>query len=88
VLAETIERWKAEFRQEGLQEGRREGQLLGARLLLRQLQKRFGELPAWVPPRVEQAPPAQLESWGERLFDVRSLDELFNGERNAAQDLR
>jgi predicted transposase YdaD len=84
MLSETIELWKAEFRREGLQEGRQQGLQEGlregeARILLRQLHKRFGELPQHVSLRVQQATAEELESWGERLLDadVQSLDGLF-----------
>jgi hypothetical protein len=63
-----------EGRQEGLQAGRQEGE---ARLLLRQLAGRFGDLPQWVQERVQQADVPQLERWGERLLDARTLTELF-----------
>jgi hypothetical protein len=63
--------------EEGLQKGLQEGE---ARLLIRQLQKRFGALPESVHVRVSQAPPERLELWGERLLDVASLDALFDGE--------
>jgi predicted transposase YdaD len=71
-----------EGRQEGRQEGLREGQLKGlqqgeARLLLRLLESRFGELPQWVQERVQQADVSQLEHWGERLLGARTLAELF-----------
>ena len=72
---------RREGRQEGLQQGLQEGE---ARLLLRQLQKRFGEVPDWVRSRLNDAPLEQLESWGERLLDAASLEALFSEERSAA----
>ncbi|HEY0940602.1 MAG TPA: DUF4351 domain-containing protein [Steroidobacter sp.] len=48
--------------------------------MLRQLRRRFGELPEWVQPRLRQAPSEQLERWGERLLEVDTLDALFEGE--------
>jgi hypothetical protein len=34
-------------------------------------------LPQWVQERVQQADVPQLERWGERLLDARTLTELF-----------
>ena len=72
--------WKAEARREGLAEGRQEGEVT---LLLRLLRKRFGELPDWVRPRLEQASTEQLECWAEDLLNAESLDLLFKGETAA-----
>lgn len=77
MLADRIEEWGEEFKREGLQEGRQAGE---AAMLLRLLRKRFGELPEWVPTRLQQANPEQLERWGERLLGVDSLDRLFDPE--------
>lgn len=71
MLADRIEEWGEEFKREGRQEGE-------ATLLLRQLRKRFGELPDWVSTRLQQATPEQLEHWGERLLEVDSLSALFD----------
>jgi predicted transposase YdaD len=93
MLADRIQEWGEEFKREGLAKGHQQGLLKGleeglekglqegeARLLIRQLQKRFGALPESVHVRVSQAPPERLELWGERLLDVASLDALFDGE--------
>jgi hypothetical protein len=48
-------------------------------LLLRLLKTRFGELPAAVCARLNSAQPEQLEEWAERLLNVTSLNELFEG---------
>lgn len=71
MFADRIQEWGEEFKREGQQEGE-------ARLLLRLLQKRFGELPDWVPSRLQQADSEQLERWGERLLEVDSLSRLFD----------
>ncbi|HEY0942356.1 MAG TPA: DUF4351 domain-containing protein, partial [Steroidobacter sp.] len=77
MLADRIQEWGEEFKREGMQEGMQAGE---AQLLLRQLRRRFGELPDWVQPRLRQAPSEQLECWGERLLEVDTLDALFEGE--------
>ena len=73
----TIERWIAEFREEGLREGwlegvrdgiregRREGKAL---LLAKQMTERFGDLPEAVLAKLESASSDQLQSWACRLL--------------------
>ncbi len=65
-------------RDEGEQKGRREGRREGSSaLLLKQLQHRFGSLPAGTLEKLQNADPATLEKWGERILDARSLEEIF-----------
>jgi len=65
---------REEGRQEGRQEGRREGIVS---LLLTQLAQRFGQVPDWASQKLKSAPPESLESWGRRVFEARSLEEIF-----------
>jgi hypothetical protein len=82
MLADQFQEWREEFERKasqdglrrGLQEGFREGE---ARLLLHLLASRFGDLPQSVQERVRQADVSQLERWGERLLDARTLEDLF-----------
>jgi hypothetical protein len=86
MLAERIEGWFEEAtrkgvlqgiqqgKQEGLQEGMQQGEGL---LLRRQLQRRFGVLPETIDTRLSQASLAQLETWGDRVLDAKSLNEVF-----------
>jgi hypothetical protein len=77
MLAERFDRWEEEFRQEGREAGRQEGE---ATLLTRLLHKRFGDLPAAILARLGAAPAAQIERWGDRLFDATTLSEVFDTE--------
>ena len=63
-----------EGKQEGKQEGRQEGEIT---ILRKQLSKRFGELPAWVEDRLINLSTSELEDLSLRVFDVKTLDELF-----------
>ena len=58
----------------GLEQGRNEGE---AKLLRRQLECRFKKLPKWVAGKLAAATPAQLEEWGIRLLDEKSLRAIF-----------
>jgi len=61
-------------RREGLQEGLQKGEI---KILSNQLGKRFGELPAWVEDRLINLSTSELEDLSLRVFDVKTLDELF-----------
>jgi hypothetical protein len=56
--------------EKGLQQGE-------ATVLVRQLTKRFGVLPAAVQDRLAQASTAQLEVWAERILDAETLEAVF-----------
>lgn len=64
---------------EGQTEGRAEGLVWGeARVLRRQLTRRFEPLPAWVEAKLAAAAePAQLEGWAERVLDAATLEAVF-----------
>ena len=74
VLAENIERWNRELREEGFQEGIPEG---AARLLLHQLRAKFGLLELEVEDRVRSVDMECLLEWGERFVRAESLTEVF-----------
>ncbi|MBF0132276.1 MAG: DUF4351 domain-containing protein [Magnetococcales bacterium] len=59
---------------DGHQEGERDGE---AKILMRQLQRRFGIVPEWVREKVAKAELSFLENWSLRIFDAQSLDDIF-----------
>ena len=61
-------------REEGRLEGREEGRELA---LARLLTRRFGPLPEWVAPRVQQASATQLDTWLDRVLDAPTLEAVF-----------
>ena len=78
MLATRAEDWKRQWLQEGRAEGLMEGRVEGeAALLLRLLERRFGALPAEVRDRVAGADAAALETWGLRVLDAGSLDDVL-----------
>ncbi len=61
------------------EEGREEGRLQQTiALVMRLLQKRFGEIPAAITSQVEDLPLDDLEKLGEDFLDFTSLDDLVN----------
>lgn len=83
---EWVEQWKREGLEQGLEQGLErgleqgleQGQLRGeANLLLRQLARRFGEVPGELEARVHGAGFDELHLWGERVLEASSLAEVF-----------
>ena len=64
----------AEYYQRGRQEGRQEGELA---LLRRQIEKRFGTIPAWAEEKLAAQTTAQLEQVSVRLLEVTTLEDLL-----------
>lgn len=82
MITERIERWEAQFIQQGVvqgvQRGKLEGQLEGqAQALRRLLTRRFGELPVGVLVQISEAHQTQVEMWLDRSVDAISLGAVF-----------
>ncbi|MBF0420104.1 MAG: DUF4351 domain-containing protein [Magnetococcales bacterium] len=58
-----------------LQEGEQIGE---AKILTRQLQRRFGILPEWVREKIAKANQPSLEEWSLRFVDAQTLDDVFS----------
>jgi hypothetical protein len=58
----------------GVRQGRVEGQV---EMLLSQIEKRFGKIPAAVAQRIAALKPAQLKRVGLRLLDAQRIEDLF-----------
>ncbi|MBF0153983.1 MAG: Rpn family recombination-promoting nuclease/putative transposase [Magnetococcales bacterium] len=54
---------------------RQEGE---ASLLLRLMRRRFGQLPDWVATKIKGADTHLLETWSDRIFDAKSVEEIFS----------
>ncbi len=75
TLAEEL---RAEGREQGLEQGLTQGCLQERReILLRQLRRRFGELPPSVIERIHAATAERLIAWVDGIFDARSLDDAI-----------
>jgi hypothetical protein len=70
TIMSTLERTYQKGRAEGHAEGR-------AATILRQLQKRFGPLPAGTDGRVRRGSEAELTRWTDRILDARTLADVF-----------
>jgi flagellar biosynthesis/type III secretory pathway protein FliH len=82
-VQEGIQAGRQEGFQEGLQEGRQEGRQEGflqgeLRLLRRQIEKRFGTIPAWAEERLASRTTAELEDLGVKALDAVSLEDLLS----------
>ncbi len=64
--------------QKGLQQGRQEGRQEGeAAILIKQMQRRFGDVPAAYAQRIKQADANTLLGLAEKILDAKNLSELF-----------
>jgi predicted transposase YdaD len=80
IFMTTADRLREQGRNLGLAEGRAEGKAAGvAATLLRQLNLKFGPLPAAALARIEAAVPEELEQWTDRVLTAGSLDEVIQG---------
>ncbi|HYO14664.1 MAG TPA: DUF4351 domain-containing protein [Thermoanaerobaculia bacterium] len=78
MLAESIDRWNREIREQGRQEGWQEGRQEGeARLVLRQLRLKFGPLEPEIEDRVRSADAERLLEWGDRVLTAENLQDVF-----------
>ncbi|GHU30313.1 transposase [Betaproteobacteria bacterium] len=91
MLAERIESWFDEATRKGLQKGMQEGMQQGiqkgqtegeARLLSKQMERRFGPLPAAIADRLAHATQVELEAWGEAILSAPSLAAIFDPPRH------
>jgi len=90
MLETNIDRWEAQAIAKGMEQGMQQGIQKGmqtgiqqgmqqgeALLLQRLLTRRFGALSATQLASIAAATPAQLEIWGDRVLEAKSLDEVF-----------
>jgi hypothetical protein len=74
MMEQQVERWNRVLLDKGRQEGLREGE---ARLVLRQLEEKFGVLDIQSRERIQTADADQLLEWGARLMKARRLRDVF-----------
>ena len=64
--------------QQGMEKGIEKGIIYERTLLNRLLTRRFGQLPSDTIRRLEQAGPDTLLSWGEKILDAKTIEEVFS----------
>jgi len=70
--------WEKKATEKGLEQGLEQGIPKGeSRLLRLLLTRRYGALPGWIEERLDKATIEELERWGERFVDAKSLEEVF-----------
>ncbi|MEO5352994.1 MAG: Rpn family recombination-promoting nuclease/putative transposase [Magnetococcus sp. XQGC-1] len=82
MLAERVQEWTKQWREEGWLLGRQEGFQEGLQegktaLLLHLLQRRFGPVPEWVRVKVTSADLETLDLWTDNILDADSLQGIF-----------
>jgi predicted transposase YdaD len=75
IIGHAIKKGLQQGIQEGLQQGRRQE---GISMLRRQIEKRFGPLPASAEEHLTRLSIAELEDLSLRVLDAKSTDELFD----------
>jgi predicted transposase YdaD len=76
-MSTFAERFREEGRSQGIQQGVQQGMQRGeAAILLRQLARKFGPLPATVRERIETADAETLLQWSERVLTASALDDV------------
>jgi hypothetical protein len=73
-VEEAVMNWYQEQIEQTRKDARRDGE---QGLLLKQLRKRFGELPPDVVARVDEADVSLLDLWGERVLTAARLDDVL-----------
>ena len=74
MLATRVKQWEKELINKGIEKGVLVGE---AKLLHRQLRLRFGTLPAWAEGKIAAAQADALETWGARVLDAKTLEQVF-----------
>jgi len=78
MLQENLKVWRDKQQQEWLQTGEQTGEKKGeAKMLIRQLQHRFGQVPEQITARIKQADLKLLETWIDNFVFAQSLDDVF-----------
>ena len=76
-MMEITTSWERKGRVKGRAEGKVEGKVEGqANILLRQLKKKFGNIPVEVEDKVRNLSVEKQQELAEAIFDLKSIDEI------------
>ena len=82
MLSERVKEWTEQWKQQGLDQGLAQGLEAGRRreagLVLKQLQRRIGLIPAALTEQIQDLPLERIEALGEALLDFTALADLEN----------
>ena len=78
MLSERVKEWTEQWKQQGLDQGIETGRKREAGLVLRQLQRRTGLIPATLTEQIQDLPLERIEPLGEALLAFTALADLEN----------
>jgi flagellar biosynthesis/type III secretory pathway protein FliH len=80
MLSERVKEWTEQWKQQGIEQGIEQGLAAGRRreagLVLRQLQRRIGPIPATLTEQIQDLPLERIEALGEALLDFTAVADL------------
>jgi hypothetical protein len=76
MLSERVKEWTEQWKQQGLEQGLEAGRQREATLVLKQLQRRVGLIPAALTGQIQDLPLERIEALGEALLDFTNLADL------------
>jgi len=84
MLETNMARWEREWQERSEAHGREEGRAEGVAaertaLLVRLLERRFGQIDDSVRARIAAASPDELLAYADRVLDARDIDSVFSG---------
>jgi hypothetical protein len=77
MLAETVKEWTSEWKKEGEARGVIKGEV---EVLLRLINKKFGQMPSSYQNKIDNADSDILLTWSERVLTANSLKEVFENQ--------
>ena len=78
MLKESVRRWEQEFIQTGIEQGLEQGLEQGqVKVIVRLVEKRFGQQQPEFYQKLENATPEQLEEWSLNILEATSAEDLF-----------
>lgn len=70
MLATRIEQWEIDILEKGIEKGE-------VALFLKMLELKYGTLPDWAREKVAHANGETIENWAAKMFDAKTLAEVF-----------
>lgn len=78
MLENSMKSWDQQILQQGIEQGIEQGIVTGeAKILIRQLEKRFGIVPKSWMQKIQNATADELEDWSLKLLDAETLEDVF-----------